>query len=816
MTDASYSPGTEIPDVTSASGKTALKRAGLSIGAMLTGVYGLGAVATYRPDDPSLNVATDAIPHNLFGGPGAMFADILVQSIGAAAPVAMGAVFAAGAIRILRKRMTASVARERLLSGVGGVALLAGAASTIPVQDFWPLAAGFGGVVGDGISGLLGALFSLPGLPAADAFAGLTCGVGGAAALAWAFSVKKQDMAGAVDRAAEAAFRAGDLAKGAYGAVAAKLRRPPEPWELQNRALEQAPQMRAPALTAIDEGAEAPLGDAPLDAPRAVPVAAIRRRPAPAPAPAAPSAAQRPAAPRAAPQAPVSMAMRSNSEDFDLPSLDLLVQPKTRAAQTDGATLQAQAKRLAAVLVDFGVQGEIVSARPGPVVTLFELEPAPGVKSSRVIGLAEDIARSMSAERCRVAVIPGRNAIGIELPNAKREMVYLRALMGSTAFVGAQGALPLALGETIEGEPFSADLAKMPHLLIAGTTGSGKSVGLNAMILSLLYRHTPEECRFIMIDPKMIELSIYEGIPHLLSPVVTDPKKSVVALKWVVREMEDRYRRMQKFSVRNIQGYNDRVQQALESGEPIVRTAHAGFDPDSGEPIYDRQELPLEPMPYIVVVIDEMADLMVTAGREVEAAVQRLAQMARAAGIHVIMATQRPSVDVITGVIKANFPTRLSYQVTSKVDSRTILGEQGAEQLVGHGDCLFMAGGGRVRRLHGPYVDDAEVARVVDMLKAQGAPVYRSDVTEDPDAPSAGDGEDMLEAAGLTGDDVYDRAVDIVARDRKASTSYLQRRLNVGYNRAATLIERMEKDGVISPANHAGRREILIPPPGED
>jgi S-DNA-T family DNA segregation ATPase FtsK/SpoIIIE len=356
----------------------------------------------------------------------------------------------------------------------------------------------------------------------------------------------------------------------------------------------------------------------------------------------------------------------------------------------------------------------------------------------------------------------------------------------------------------------------MPHLLIAGTTGSGKSVGLNAMILSLLYRHTPEECRFIMIDPKMIELSIYEGIPHLLSPVVTDPKKSVVALKWVVREMEDRYRRMQKFSVRNIQGYNDRVNQAAESGEPIVRTSHAGFDAETGEPIYNREELPLEPMPYIVVVIDEMADLMVTAGREVEAAVQRLAQMARAAGIHVIMATQRPSVDVITGVIKANFPTRLSYQVTSKVDSRTILGEQGAEQLVGHGDCLFMAGGGRVRRLHGPYVDDTEVARVVDMLRAQGAPVYRSDVTEDPDAPADNDSEDMLEAAGLTGDDIYDRAVDIVARDRKASTSYLQRRLNVGYNRAATLIERMEKDGVISTANHAGRRDILIPPPGED
>ncbi len=812
MTDASYSPGSEMPDVTSASGKTALKRAGVSIGSMLLGGYGLGAVATYRPDDPSLNVATDENAHNLFGGPGALFADLLMQSIGAAAPVAMGAVFAAGAIRITRKRMTSTVLRERLLAGAGGVALLASAASAAPTPGFWPLATGFGGMIGDGISGLLTTIFSLPGLPAPEAFAGLTSGVGGAVALAWAFSVKKADMAGAVDHAANAALRAGGLAKGAYGAVAAKMRRAPEPWELQGHQLERPPQNRTPVLgPAVDAAPDAVAVE--TEMPRPTPVAPRRRA-----APAAPQAA----APVVRPQTPSQrsaqppMAMRSNSEEFDLPSLDLLLQPKPRAAQTDGATLQAQAKRLAAVLVDFGVQGEIVSARPGPVVTLFELEPAPGVKSSRVIGLAEDIARSMSAERCRVAVIPGRNAIGIELPNAKRETVYLRTLMGSTSFVGAQGALPLALGETIEGEPFSADLSKMPHLLIAGTTGSGKSVGLNAMILSLLYRHTPEECRFIMIDPKMIELSVYEGIPHLLSPVVTDPKKSVVALKWVVREMEERYRRMQKFSVRNIQGYNDRVRAALESGEPITRTSHAGFDPESGEPIYDTQELALESMPYIVVVIDEMADLMVTAGREVEAAVQRLAQMARAAGIHVIMATQRPSVDVITGVIKANFPTRLSYQVTAKVDSRTILGEQGAEQLVGHGDCLFMAGGGRVRRLHGPYVDDSEVARVVDMLRAQGAPVYRSDVTEDPDAAPEDDGADMLDAAGLTGDDLYDRAVEIVARDRKASTSYLQRRLNVGYNRAATLIERMEKDGVISAANHAGRREIMAPPTGQD
>lgn len=818
MTDASYSPGADTPDVASASGKTALKRAGLSIGAMAVGLYGLGAVLTYRADDPSLNVATDEPARNLFGGPGALFADLLMQSIGAAAPVAMVAIFAAGAIRVARKRMTSGVRRDRLLAGTGAVALIAGAASSAPTPSFWPLATGFGGMLGDGISALLSTLYSLPGLPAANLFSAATCGIGGAAALAWAFSVKRDDLVGVVDIAAQAAARSGGMAKGLAVKVTDRFRKPPEPWEA--RAFDTSGIVHTPVLgPAVDEPAPSAADDVIAEPARPAPQPIQRRRITPAPQPQPVQAAQPAPRPAPAPSSRTSqppVPMRAGESEFDLPALELLAQPKARAAQTDGATLQAQARRLAAVLIDFGVQGEIVSARPGPVVTLFELEPAPGVKSSRVIGLAEDIARSMSAERCRVAVIPGRNAIGIELPNPKREMVYLRTLLGSTSFVGAQGALPLALGETIEGEPFSADLSKMPHLLIAGTTGSGKSVGLNAMILSLLYRHSPEECRFIMIDPKMIELSIYEGIPHLLSPVVTDPKKAVIALKWVVREMEDRYRRMQKFSVRNIQGYNERVQQALESGEPITRTAHAGFDPESGEPIYDTQELSLEPMPYIVVIIDEMADLMVTAGREVEAAVQRLAAMARAAGIHVIMATQRPSVDVITGVIKANFPTRLSYQVTSKVDSRTILGEQGAEQLVGHGDLLFMAGGGKVRRLHGPFVDDSEVARVVDMLKAQGAPAYRADVTEDPDAPAEDDAPDMLEAAGLTGDDLYDRAVEIVARDRKASTSYLQRRLNVGYNRAATLIERMEKENVISPANHAGRREIHIPPPSPE
>ncbi|NWG53571.1 MAG: cell division protein FtsK, partial [Hydrogenophilaceae bacterium] len=498
---------------------------------------------------------------------------------------------------------------------------------------------------------------------------------------------------------------------------------------------------------------------------------------------------------------------------FELPNEAHFAAPKPRTSHADPAQLQAMSKQLEDVLADFGVQGEIVSARPGPVVTLFELEPAPGVKSARVIGLADDIARSMSATAARVAVIPGRNAIGIELPNPKRETVYMRTLLTSPSFAGVQGGLPLALGETIEGDPFAADLTKMPHLLIAGTTGSGKSVGINAMILSLIYRHPPDECRFIMIDPKMLELSVYEGIPHLLSPVVTDPKKAVVALKWTVREMEERYRRMSKLGVRNIIGYNERVAEARRTGGKLERTTHVGFDPETGAPIHETQELPLEPMPYIVVVIDEMADLMIVAGKEIEAAVQRLAQMARAAGIHLIMATQRPSVDVITGTIKANFPTRISYQVASRVDSRTILNENGAEQLLGMGDLLYMAGGGRIRRLHGPFVSDAEVERVVAMLKAQGAPHYRSDITEDEQDLDADLEPDLFDGANATGDELFDRAVEIVARDRKASTSYLQRRLQIGYNRAATLIERLEKEGVVSTANAAGKREILIGQP---
>ena len=496
--------------------------------------------------------------------------------------------------------------------------------------------------------------------------------------------------------------------------------------------------------------------------------------------------------------------------EYQLPPLGLLTEPPTDTSlpNVSDDALEENARLLESVLSDFGVRGRIVAVRPGPVVTLYELEPAAGVKSSRVISLSDDIARSMSAVAARVAVIPGRNVIGIELPNGRRETVYLRELLSAPDYEKARAPLTLALGKTIGGEPVMADLAKMPHLLIAGTTGSGKSVGLNTMILSLLYRMPPEHCRMIMIDPKMLELSVYDEIPHLLAPVVIDPKKAVVALKWAVREMEQRYGKMAKIGVRGVEAFNERVRKAKEKGEVMKRTVQTGFDRETGRPIYEDEVLELEPMPYIVIVVDEMADLMMISGKEIEGAVQRLAQMARAAGIHLIAATQRPSVDVITGTIKANFPTRISFQVTSKIDSRTILGEQGAEQLLGQGDMLYMMAGGRIRRVHGPFVTDSEVEEVVRFLKTQGRPEYLDAVTEEPDD----EGDDPYALLGAEGgDDLFDKAVAIVARERKVSTSYIQRRLQIGYNRAARLIEKMEEDGMISKPNHQGKREILLP-----
>ncbi|SMC80181.1 DNA translocase FtsK [Rhizobium sp. RU36D] len=573
------------------------------------------------------------------------------------------------------------------------------------------------------------------------------------------------------------------------------------------RNLASPPQLEAPAPTAAVEPATLPqtIDTAPIAAPLvANPVA---------PAPAAVIAPVR----SALRNAPVFHEAPALSEgEYQHPPVDLLQKPQVQ--QTTIITpeaLEQSAGLLESVLEDFGIKGEMIDVRPGPVVTLYEFEPAPGVKSSRVIGLSDDIARSMSALSARVAVIPGRNVIGIELPNPVRETVYLRELIESQDYAETRFKLPVCLGKTIGGEAVIAELAKMPHLLVAGTTGSGKSVAINTMILSLLYRFRPDECRLIMVDPKMLELSVYDGIPHLLTPVVTDPKKAVMALKWAVREMEDRYRKMSRLGVRNIDGYNARAATARAKGETILCSVQTGFDRSSGEPIFEQEEMDLTPMPYIVVIVDEMADLMMVAGKEIEGAIQRLAQMARAAGIHIIMATQRPSVDVITGTIKANFPTRVSFQVTSKIDSRTILGEPGAEHLLGQGDMLHMIGGGRIARVHGPFVSDEEVEKVVAHLKTQGRPEYLGTVTEDADEAAEEVAEEDTAVFDKTamGDedasDLYEKAVKVVMRDKKCSTSYIQRRLSIGYNKAASLVERMEQEGLVGPANHVGKRAII-------
>ncbi|MEO0486495.1 MAG: DNA translocase FtsK 4TM domain-containing protein [Pseudomonadota bacterium] len=554
-----------------------------------------------------------------------------------------------------------------------------------------------------------------------------------------------------------------------------------------------------------------------MDAPAPAPV--FDRIPEPEPKKVVQHAPKKPAKPssRAIAEAQPKLAFDDRRPAYEHPPLALLMNPdQVERHHLSDEALEENARMLESVLDDYGVKGEIVSVRPGPVVTMYELEPAPGLKASRVIGLSDDIARSMSALSARVSTVPGRSVIGIELPNEKREMVALRELLSGRDFGDTNMRLPLALGKDIGGDPIVANLAKMPHLLIAGTTGSGKSVAINTMILSLLYKLTPEECRLIMIDPKMLELSVYDGIPHLLSPVVTDPKKAVVALKWVVGEMEERYRKMSKMGVRNIEGFNSRVADALSKNEMFSRTVQTGFDDETGEPVFETEEIMPVKLPYIVVIVDEMADLMMVAGKEIEACIQRLAQMARASGIHLIMATQRPSVDVITGTIKANFPTRISFQVTSKVDSRTILGEMGAEQLLGMGDMLYMAGGAKITRVHGPFCSDEEVEEIVTYLKAYGPPDYVGGVVEGPSDEKSSDIDAVL-GLGATGgntdgeDALYDQAVAIVIKDRKCSTSYIQRKLAIGYNKAARLVEQMEDQGVVSPANHVGKREILVP-----
>jgi len=748
----------------------------------------IAAFASWTPADPSLNAVSALPPANLLGGAGAVIADIFLQSLGLCAWGLALLMVIFGLTRVTEPDPDAGRGRMRLRALLGALALLAlaGAASgPAPPRD-WPLARGLGGFWGEALLGLVSGLLSFARLPGARIIAALLLLVAAVVGLAWALGASRQ-------RLFEAAS---DLVD--------RLNRPaPPPARAQPKAVRAARQPR-PARGEMTFAGDRAEPEAPT------PVAMPRAEAAPAIKP--PKAAARAAS--------SSREVREQQRSFEflapggfaLPELAMLAKPKPRNGNFDEAALRQNARLLESVLAEFGVRGNIDQIRPGPVVTLYELAPAPGVKHARVVALSDDIARSMSVAACRVSVVQGRNAIALELPNAKRETVYLRDLLASADYEKATQILPMALGETIGGEPYIADLAKMPHLLIAGTTGSGKSVGVNAMILSILYRLSPEQCRFIMIDPKMLELSVYDGIPHLLAPVVTDSKKAIVALKWTVREMEDRYRRMAKIGVRGIAAYNERAREALDKGEHFERTVQTGFD-EAGRPIFESEKIRPEPMPYLVVVIDEVADLMLVAGKDIEGAVQRLAQMARAAGIHLIMATQRPSVDVITGVIKANFPTRISFQVTSRIDSRTILGEQGAEQLLGQGDMLYMAGGsgGRLIRLHGPFVADEEVAAVARFLREQGQPQYLDEVTAGGD--DEGDGEGGLSGDGEGGDDLYDRAVAVVTRDGKASTSYIQRRLQIGYNRAASLMERMEQEGVVGSANHAGKREILAGAP---
>jgi len=761
----------------------------------LTMMAGL-ALATWSVQDPSLSHATDAPVRNLLGLPGAIAADLMMQLLGLGS-LALLLPIAVWGYRLLGHRPL-SHERLRVLLWLFGAVLTAAFAACLPRSPRWPLPSGLGGVIGDAVLRLPAVLLHAPLAGTHRLGAAIVLGVAallsfaGAAGLLWRDANEEDDDDEPVEDEDDGGWISLGLLAHYLLSFRARLsrlfrRRPRAPIGaredvgVSHRRVEprfgNAAEPDAAADMADDDEAEA--------APR------IRK-------------------PRA-PRAP------RRSGGYVLPPLELLTPPsKIGRATVSADVLQENAVALEGVLGDFGVRGEIINARPGPVVTLYELEPAPGIKSSRVISLADDIARSMSALSARVAVVSGRNAIGIELPNPTREKVYLRELLASRDYAESSARLPLCLGKAIGGEAVLVDLQRMPHLLIAGTTGSGKSVAINTMILSLVYRLQPDQCRLIMVDPKMLELSVYDGIPHLLTPVVTDPKKAVVALKWAVREMEERYKKMSKLGVRNIDGYNARVAEAKGKGEKLSRTVHTGYNRDSGEAIYENEELDLEPLPYIVVIVDEMADLMMVAGKDIEGAVQRLAQMARAAGLHVILATQRPSVDVITGTIKANFPTRISFQVTSKIDSRTILGEQGAEQLLGQGDMLYMAGGGRISRVHGPFVSDEEVEKVVRHLKSQGVPEYLEAVTAE--EPQDENGNPIFDATamGAEGGDLYQQAVAIVTRDRKASTSYIQRRLQIGYNRAASLMERMEQEGIVGQANHAGKREILVEGADED
>ena len=765
---------------------------------LLLAIAYLVSLLTASRSDPSFNLATDGPVQNALGWPGAYIADLTLQSLGLASfmlAVALGI----WGVKLMRHR-PANPWWLRLALLPTSLVTMAIGLGLVPWGGSWPFGEGLGGALGQLIfgGGALPGLISLGKVPLwAVQLACLLLALP-AYYFALGISWRRYRQAGL------AIATAGGEVTTRTGALVRFLSRRNKEMAAEMRAerYEEARRME-PMLdehAQEDEEAEQPISLMP-------------------PVPAEPARPREEGAPLVEPQKPrtkpgkratrggqATLDLVPNAE-YSLPPLDLLHPPaKDRNAQkVNEESLEKNARLLESVLQDFGVKGQIVKVRPGPVVTLYELEPAPGTKTSRVVGLADDVARSMSAVSVRIAVVPGQSVIGIELPNRSRETVSLRELLASEDYERTAAKLALVLGKDIGGTAVIVDLARMPHLLIAGTTGSGKSVAINTMILSLIYRLPPDRCKFIMVDPKMLELSGYDGIPHLLAPVVTDPRKAIVALKWTVREMEGRYRKMSQLGVRNIEGYNQRVEQAAAKGEMLTRRVQTGFNPETGAPIYEEQAFDLSPLPFIVVVVDEMADLMLVAGKDIEAAVQRLAQMARAAGIHIIMATQRPSVDVITGTIKANFPTRVSFHVTSRIDSRTILGEPGAEQLLGQGDMLYMGQGGRIARVHGPFVSDGEVESVVRHLKEQGSPAYIEDVTREEEEPEG------LESSGGEegGDDLYDRAVQLVCRERKASTSFVQRHLQIGYNRAARLIERMEKEGVVSPANHVGKREVL-------
>ena len=776
-------------------------------GLMLIALSGVAAAAlmTWSVQDPSLSHATSRAIRNIVGYPGAIAADLLMQIVG------LGAIMLILPVAVWGWRMLThrTFDREalRIACWILCIVISAGFASCWSHGGAWPLPTGLGGVVGDALVRAPAVVFGPPGI-AYRLMLGVILFAAMVATFLFASGMgsrpQEEELTPIEDD--DAPFVEEDdrssvsLGWAFHAAMSAKARL----WRLLSLAYGWLVASAPAPRTSSFERQEPSMGGraAPSLAPQAEEHFVDDEEEDEEEVPAARTPRKKPAA-----RAPA----RKPSDKFELPSVSVLTAPKASDRQPlSKSELEANSRALEGVLGDFGVRGEIVKAHPGPVVTLYELEPAPGIKSSRVIGLADDIARSMSALSARVAVVAGRNAIGIELPNAHREKVYLRELLTAKDGNESVAKLPLCLGKNIGGESIIVDLARMPHLLIAGTTGSGKSVAINTMILSLVYRLRPDQCRLIMVDPKMLELSVYDGIPHLLTPVVTDPKKAVVALKWAVREMEERYKKMSKLGVRNIDGYNQRLVEARSKGEELTRTVHTGFDKETGKAIYEDEKLDLDPLPYIVIIVDEMADLMMVAGKDIEGAVQRLAQMARAAGLHVILATQRPSVDVITGTIKANFPTRISFQVTSKIDSRTILGEMGAEQLLGQGDMLYMAGGGRISRVHGPFVSDEEVEKVVRHLKSQGQPEYLEAVTAEEPVDEDGAVFDSTGMGGDGGGDLFSQAVAIVKRDRKASTSYIQRRLQIGYNRAASLMERMELEGIVGQANHAGKREILV------